>query len=216
MAIAEAVRRLHDILPLRGRHQQLDPELLEVHKAILRCFVERGYPLGKKEIADMLSDTDVTTALVRLREDDLLILNPESGEPIGAYPMTMENTPHRLVVNGHQIHAMCALDALAVSPMFGMATQIDSRCHISEEPIYLRQRGMEILEAQPSLDVHVGIRWQTPTTCAAHSLCREMIFLGDRNRTKEWQGSETESRQVFPLHEAIEFAAAFFVPLIED
>ncbi|MBT4499103.1 MAG: hypothetical protein HOC74_15345 [Gemmatimonadetes bacterium] len=216
MAIDEAVHRLHDRLPLKGRQRQLDKELLQIHKAILRSFVERGYPLRKKEIAGMLSDTDVTKALVRLCEDDLLILDTQSEEPIGAYPMTMENTPHRLIVNGHEIHAMCALDALAVSPMFGIETQIDSHCHISGEPIYLRQKEMEILEAKPSLDVHVGIRWQTPTTCAAHSLCLEMIFLGDRDRMKEWQGSEMESREVFVLHEAVEFAAAFFVPLMEE
>jgi hypothetical protein len=33
---------------------------------------------------------------------------------------------------------------------------------------------------------------------------------------KEWQGSEMESREVFVLHEAVEFAAAFFVPLMEE
>ena len=74
---------------------------------------------------------------------------------------------------------------------------------------------MEILEAEPSMDVQVGVHWQMSTACAAHSMCREIVFLRDPGIAKEWQGSETDVRELFTLQEAVKIAAAFFVPLIQ-
>ena len=42
-----------------------------------------------------------------------------------AYPFSGRPTPHRVrFADGHEVHAMCALDALGVAPMFG--EQIES------------------------------------------------------------------------------------------
>lgn len=214
MAIDEAVRRLQDLLPLRERQRQLDSELQGVHRAILSSLAATGSPLTSTDIANMLSDRDATSALARLRGLDLITTDPESAEPTGAYPMTTEITPHKISVNGHDIHAMCAVDALAVSPMFGVETRIDSQCDVTQCPVHLRQRGMEILDADPSAELRVGIHWQDPSDCAAHSLCRDMVFLRDREMSREWQGDEPDVRHTFTLAEAVEIAAAFFSPLV--
>ena len=109
---------------------------------------------------------------------------------------------------------MCALDALSVAPMFDIEVVIDSACHVSQTPVHIHMQGCNILEAQPSTDVTVGIRWQDPSATAAHSLCLEMIFLKDRKIAETWQGGDTDNISLYSLNEAVEFGKAFFLPLL--
>lgn len=215
MTTAVTLYRLHGLLPLKERQQRLSQIEVKLHRSLLRSFVERGRPLAKGEISRSLGAANPDTLLDRLRACDLVVLDGR-GEVIGAYPFTMERTPHHLGVNGNRVHAMCALDALAVSPMFGLEVQIDSRCAASQEPIRLRQRGLELLEMKPSEDLLLGIHWQEAPTCAAHSLCREMVFLIDLDAAMSWQKMAPEGRELFGLEEAARIAAQFFFPLLQE
>jgi mercuric reductase len=214
MLIADAVERLHDRLPLRDRQRRLDDDLRAMHRAILHGFAETGRPPSNESLATLLRDGDVAAALARLGADDLIVLGADSIEVLGAYPMTLESTPHRLQIGEHAVYAMCALDAVSVSPMFGVDAEIHSRCHVSGDAVYLKQRGHEFLEIRPSADVRFGIRWQQPTCTAAHSMCREMVFLRDEATANQWQGGDPDGVELFTLPEAVEFGAAFFVPLV--
>lgn len=215
MNTAETLYRLHGLLPLKKRQQGFSQAEAELHRAILRSFVERDRPLARKEIARSPVAVDTDDILARLRDNDLVVLD-ERGEVSGAYPFTMERTPHRLEVNGHRMHAMCALDALGVSPMFELEVTIDSRCAVSYEPIHLRQRSLDLLETKPSKDLLLGIHWRQVTTCAAHSLCREMVFLKDLDAAMIWQQTAPGNRELFELREAVSIAAQFFVPLLQE
>lgn len=166
------------------------------------------------EIKQRWPGLDVSQALTRLAGDDLIVLAPDTEEFIGAYPLTLEETPHKVRVNGHTLRAMCALDALAVSPLFGYPTEIESRCRVTDAPIFLRQAGTTILAAEPGNTIQVGIYWQPPHTCAAHSLCREMIFLADAAAAETWRAIASDQRDCFSLPNAIELGATFFTPLI--
>jgi len=187
--------------------------LAELHKAILHSFVENGRPTDAEEISAIIGADDVETALKTLQKKDLAVLNG-SGKLVGSYPMTLEPTPHKIWVNGHEIYAMCALDSLGISPMFDRKVQIGSSCHATGERIYLAQDGFDIIDAIPSRDVHFGIIWSSPTGCCAHSLCTEMVFLKDRKTAETWR-KECFGREVYDLDEAIEFSARFFVPLVQ-
>ncbi|MCO6411306.1 MAG: alkylmercury lyase family protein [Thiogranum sp.] len=214
MNIEQAIERLHSQLPLRARQQALPPDLAEVHRAILRSFIERGRALKSTELASMVPGGDVAGALKRLGDDDLVVLNRDGAEPVGAYPMTLSDTPHRIQVAGHNFHAMCALDALSIAPMYDVEVRIESRCHVTGESISIVQRGMKIIEAHPDREVRVGIHWQNPCGAAAHSMCLEMIFLRDAETAARWQNGDTENLSVFTLDEAIAFGAGFFKPLV--
>ena len=209
-----ALQRLNGLLPLTARQQALPPELARLHRAILRGFVSRGRPLQAEEIAGLLGNIEPAAALERLAADDLLVLDAARGAVLGAYPLTLEATPHRLTVNGFHVNAMCALDALSVAPLFGMEVAIRSRCHITGEVIVIRQQGMELLEASPSRDIRLGVRWQDPQACAAHSLCLQMVFLKDAQIAHQWQGGNLQDIGLFDLDEAVAFGAAFFGPLL--
>jgi hypothetical protein len=231
--VAQALRRLRDLLPLKERQQSLDKPVVDLHRAILRSLLDRGRPLTGDEIAGMLGNKDAAAqAVARLVSLDLIVRNEissrkaktnESGalydkgvDVVGAYPMTTEATPHQVAVNGHRLYAMCAVDALAIGPMFDAETLIRSRCHVSGEPISIRQKRGEILETKPSNEIQVGIRWQRLTACCAHDMCRQMVYFKDTETAMAWQVQDPSLNELFTLQEAADLGRAFFLPLLAD
>ena len=136
-------------------------------------------------------------------------------EPVGAYPFTMEQRDHKISVNDHTIHSMCALDALAISPMFNVKTHIESKCHVTGDPISIDQLDQEVLNRNENEGVHFGLSWNSAANnCCATSLCTEMIFLKDKEIADTWLSEDSENREIFTLDKAIEFATGFLKPLV--
>ncbi len=159
--------------------------------------------------------SDLEAAIDVLRNGDMMKFS-ERGDPVGAYPFTMESREFEVRINGHQIHATCALDALAVSPMFAMKAQIASRCRITGDPVNILQSGRTIENPDEAGDVHFGIAWDAADADSrcADSLCMEMIFLQDGKIARQWLAQDSGNREIFTLPEAVEFASRFFVPLM--
>jgi mercuric reductase len=213
--LAAALDKLNSLLPLKARQSQLEPQLRNLHIAILRHFAAAGKPLARDEVAQQLGDAGVDAALARLAADDLIVLTPDQRNIAGAYPFTAGERVHAVLVNGHTVHAMCALDALAIAPLFETATRIDSRCHVTDTPVEIHMQGTELLSAKPG-DVRVGIHWQGTSGCAAQSLCLEMVFLAGAETAQRWQQQDSENISVYELPDAVRFAAAYFRPLLAD
>lgn len=214
MDIETAVKRLNSQLPLKARQEQLPGALKTLHQNILNSLVEQGCLPPPDELKVVLTAENINDGLQRLAADDLIVLDADGKLPVGAYPVTIETTPHEIKVNGHTIHAMCALDAVSVAPMFDESVTIKSKCRVSNIPITISMQGSQVLQVQPA-DVVVGVRWQMPSGAAAHSMCMEMVFVKDRQVAEAWQNGDTENISLFTLSEAIEFGKAFFLPLME-
>ena len=213
--IDNAVNRLNKILPLKQSQLSLTPSMNQLYHEILFSYIEIGRSLNRNEISDRVDDVD--EAINIFKEKDLIVFD-DTGEPVGAYPFTMESRKHKLYVNNHQLNCMCALDALAVSPMFNKPVEISSRCHVSDEAVYIKQSGFNISNANDVVDVYFGIDWGSAsnTCCCANSLCGEMVFLKGNEVVTDWLNADLESRETFKLDEAIEFAAQFFMPILES
>ena len=214
MEVQQAVDKLNSLLPLAVRQQQLDPELQHLHQLILHTFVEQGRPLPISDAADHLTHHSVQQAFQLLAKQDLIVLDVEQQMIMGAYPLSYEVTPHIVEVNGHAINAMCALDALSVAPMFEVATRIKSSCAISCEPVSIRMHGEQVESLDAPENLYVGIRWQSPCGAAAHSLCRDMVFLLGQAAVDKWQQRSELSGSVFNVPVAIAIGTAFFRPLL--
>ena len=130
--VNQAVNRLNKILPLAERQKKLNSELADVYQNILNSYVDIGRSLNKSEIAQQVKDLDA--AIDILRSNDMVVFDGND-EPIGAYPFTMEQREHKVKVNGYTVHSMCALDALAISPMFHKEVHIYTSCSVSGEKI---------------------------------------------------------------------------------
>ena len=209
-----AVDRLNSQLPLKARQGNLPPQLKATHHYVLYSLVRNGRPPSHEELIPLLGQDNVEAGLQRLGSDDLVVLDADGKKPVGAYPITIEETPHKITVNAHTIHAMCALDAVSVAPMFDTEVHIESVCHVSQTPIAIHMQGDKILDVQPSSEVTVGIRWRIPSGVAAHSMCTEMVFLKDRQTAEAWQDGDTENISLFSLTEAVAFGKSFFLPLL--
>lgn len=210
--IRSAVDRLETQLPLRRRQLDLPEGIARAHWAILRSLAARGRP-PELDLIVRLAGMDAAVVIDRLSSDDLIVADAERIE--GAYPFSLEQTPHLLSIGDFEIHAMCALDAVAVAPVFGLEVVTSSRCAVTDVPIRIHQIG-DIVEAGEPHGLRVGVRWQQPDGCAAHSMCRDMVFLSDLETAEHWRGADSDSAGIFDLSEAIEFGVGFFAPLIED
>jgi mercuric reductase len=216
MDIQTALVRLNSQLPLKARQDRLSPGLKAAHQCVLTALVDKGRAPTVAELQIVLGDEDYTESMRRLGSDDLVVLDAKGTDPLGAYPVTLESTPHKVWVNEHVIYAMCALDAMSVAPLFDTEAIIESQCHLSKVPITIQMQGSDILAVQPTADVIVGIRWQMPTAVAAHSMCMEMVFLKDRPTAEAWQAEDKENISLFSLPEAVAFGKAFFSPLLSQ
>ena len=180
---------------------------------ILSSYVEQGRTLNKSEISDQVGNLD--NVINTLRINDMVVFDTND-EPVGAYPFTMEKRAHKVKVNGHTVYAMCALDALAISPMFKLQTHIDSSCQVSGESISIDQLDQKVLNSKENTGVHFGINWNSAAdNCCATSLCNEMIFLKNDHIADSWYDEDSHNREIFTLNEAIDFASQFFTPLID-
>jgi hypothetical protein len=215
MNIQAALDKLNSQLPLKERQDKLPQELKDLHRAVLHSLINQGRPPSSDELADQFGKETVESGLARLGADDLIVLDADGMNPVGAYPITSEQTPHKIIVKGHAIHAMCALDAVSVAPMFDTNVVIESECRVTKTPITIRMHGSKILEAIPTPGIIIGIRWQMPSGAAAHSMCMEMVFLKDSKTAKDWQGGDVDNSSLFSLPDAVEFGKAFFLPLLE-
>lgn len=209
--VKKMLEQFSHILPLAERQRSLDSKYIEAHQSILWSFAEKGRPSTNLEVASIVGSDEVAVVLKSLQEQDLVMLNGE-GEVIGAYPMTTEKTPYAITINGYSIYAVCAFDALAISAMFKKEVVIDSQCFLTEKPLQIRINQEELLHANLP-NIHLGVRMQDPGSCAAQSICREMVFLENAEIAEEWS-QDKENAYTFSLPEAMQLSINYFTKLI--
>jgi mercuric reductase len=208
-----ALKRLDSILPLISGLKSLSGDDAALYCKLINSYVQQGRTLTREDVDELVGNAE--QALNNIVGSKLIVLDTD-GNPAGAYPFTSEEREHKVHVNDVTVHCMCALDALAVSPMFNKPTVIDSQCRVSGEKVHIEQNGTEF--SGGTLDVWFGINWgaaATDTVCAA-SLCMEMMFLANENVARDWLAESLDTREIFDLPSAVEFAAGFFVPLAEN
>lgn len=211
--VSTALKRLDSILPLLSGLKSLSSDDAALYCKLLNSYVQQGRTLTRSEAAEL--DSNAVQALAHIAESKLIVLDAD-GNPSGAYPFTSEEREHKVHVNDVTVHCMCALDALAVSPMFNMPTVIDSQCRVTGEKIHLEQNGTNFSDG--TLDAWFGINWGAATSdiVCAESLCMEMMFLANEAVAREWLAESPDTREIFDLPSAIDFATGFFVPLTEN
>jgi hypothetical protein len=214
-SVAADLERLNSYLPLAARQARLPAATRAVHRNILRFLYEKARAPVLADFGDTLPVLpDLHACLQALASEDLLVLDKHTGMPLGAYPITSEQTPHLLTINNRHIYAMCALDAVSVGPMFGGEVKITSSCQHTATPILIRMRGKEILEVLPDANCTIAIRWRSPGTVAAYSICMQMVFLRDEAAAAAWRKNDDEGVSLLSLRDAVAVGSEFFCPLL--
>lgn len=211
--VTTALKRLDAILPLLSGLQSLNNEDAELYCTLLNNYVEQGRTLTRVEVAGIVSNSE--QSLNNVVNSKLIVLDSD-GNPAGAYPFTSQEREHKVHINDVTAYCMCALDALSVSPMFNKPTVIDSECRITGNKIHIEQNGTSFTNG--TLNAWFGINWGAAAndTVCAESLCLEMMFLANEEIASQWLSESPDTREIFDLQSAVEFSAAFFVPLREN
>lgn len=110
-----------------ARRARLTDSERELYFWILRCFATSGRPSGTETRARAARlGLEIEDALATLAREDL-VHRGSDGEITVAYPFSGRESAHRVrFPNGHEVHAMCAIDALGIAPMFEQPIEIRS------------------------------------------------------------------------------------------
>lgn len=212
-----ALTRLAEILPLAQRKETCSPEARALHSAILWSFAQKGQPLSLADVTNRMGKDKVEATMAELVSLDMVTRSTD-GEPTGAYPFTTDAREHRVLVNGHWVHAMCAVDALAIAAIFETTTTIESTCRITGAAIAIHMQGATVTNQPQCTNLRVGVAWSSADGCSSCSdtLCTDMVFLRDAEAATTWRSVDTPGREVFTLPQAVEFGRRFFTPLVES
>jgi hypothetical protein len=201
----------------RRRAIPLEPDEVAVHRAVLRGFAVTGSPPTKEELRAVLVDggrplADVLSALHQL---DAIRLAPD-GQVAVAYPFSAMPTRHRVrIANRTDVFAMCAIDALGISPMLGVDTLISSDDATSGEPVTV-----STIDGQT--------KWTPATAVAvigadagggpsADCCCSYLNFFTDADGANAWLTSHPNvPGQVLTQDEAEQLSVRLFGHLLDD
>ncbi len=213
LKITTAIARLEQNLPLRLNQIQLAEELRQLHKDILRHYLEFGRAPSMEDI-DYAGDW--LAAVRRLAIEKIIVID-EVGVITGAYPFNDEARGFRVVSDYGETNAMCAFDALAISSMFDLPTRIKSCCRVAGNQIVIEQDDKQLRVTQPNTVVFAAIGWgaQSSSKSCSATLCTEMTFIAGDAAARAWFDANPENRQLFRLDEAHQLITSVFLPLVQ-
>jgi Alkylmercury lyase len=175
-----------------ARRARLSDAERELYVWILRRFATDGRPCSAelRAAAEQLG-LEADRALETLAREDLIHRGAD-GEIAVAYPFSGRPTAHRVrFPGGHEVDAMCAIDALGIAPMFREAIEIESRDPASGDEIRARVAPDGSVEWSPESAVVVAgaIRSQGD---ACRGCCPVLNFsLPPPTRSAGWQSTRT-------------------------
>jgi hypothetical protein len=159
----------------------------------------------------------VAALLDRLTARDLVVRDGDSHAIVGAYPLTIRSTEHRVRFGGRVAQAMCAVDALGTGAMFGTDVVIESRCRACGGPIRIatKDQGTVLDRVEPgSTLVWSGNSYEG--ACAATSLCTGIAFFCCEAHLKAWRRTNHPGVEGYRLtpNEAMQVGRALFSPVL--
>lgn len=165
-AVLDGLAALRGDFPLEQRLRSATPALRRAYGQMLSQWLQAAPPSTSLYDRQLLDGLQALDAIV-----------PETGH-IGCYPFAAHDTGTRVELPAGRVHAMCAIDALAMARLAESVTVIESGCLHCHAPIAIR------MEANGGLDHdqadRATVAWMTAdTTQGACSirLCRNIRFL---------------------------------------
>jgi Alkylmercury lyase len=194
-----------------ARRARLSEAERELYFWILRRFSSDGRP-SSEEVRAAAESLGIghEQALETLTREDLLHRGAD-GEISVAYPFSGRPTAHRVRFSGgHEVDAMCAIDALGVAPMLGEAIEVESRDPVSGKGIQVQVAPDGTAEWRPQSAVVVAgaIRNQGDACCGC---CPVLNFFVSPTNAERWLAEHPEVRgDVISMEEAAAAGRAVF------
>lgn len=199
-----------------ARRARLSTSERELYFWILRRFASSGRP-SRRELesaADRLG-TELSSALMMLAREDLVHVD-EAGEITVAYPFSGRPTAHRVrFTGGHEVYAMCAIDALGIAPMLGLRIQIASRDPLTGAEIEIELAPDGEAAGQP--EEAVVVSGASGRGVSSSSCCPVLNFFASTANAKRWLAARPEvSGRVVPIDDAIAAGRTVFGGVLKE
>ena len=194
-----------------ARHARLSEAERELYFWILRRFATSGLPSSAEtQAAAERLGLAADAALATLARDDL-VHRGRDGEIAVAYPFSGRPTSHRVrFPDGHEVDAMCAIDALGIAPMFGQPIEITSRDPLTGEEItgQVKPNG-EVRWSPESAVVICGAMAAEGDSC--QGCCPVLNFFVSPANAESWLAAHEEVHgDVISMQEAVAAGRAVF------
>ena len=170
-----------------ARHARLTDGDRELYFWILRRFATDGRPSSAdvRAVAERLA-LDRDDAFATLAREDLVHRGAD-GEITVAYPFSGRPTAHRVrFTSGHEVDAMCAIDALGIAPMFAEPIEIESRDPLSGDEIRARVAADGTAAWWPSSAVVVAGAIRSEGDDACCGCCPVLNFFASPANAERW------------------------------
>ncbi len=189
----------------------------------VRCEVLRRFALGEtprvSTLAGQCGIAPVRTReiLLRLTAMDLLLVDSTGETVLAAYPFSATPTPHRVHLNGREVFALCAVDALGIPAMLQEVADIVSRCAHCGSQVEIRVSPDHVTRYLPG-----GALVWFPTSedeCCpvAQSRCPNISFFCTSDHLETWwKGNGQPPGLVLSLLEAFEAGREIFGSLLAE
>ncbi len=195
----------------RGRMAPAERGLRAVHQAVLRSFISTGSAPGVTSLAGHAAPFHAAEVLAELAEGDFVHLD-HAGQIAAAYPFSAPPTAHRVQITGHAtVFAMCAIDALGISAMTGLAVLIESADPYTGRPVTIAvDRASSTWDPATAL-VYVGRTASHSDGPSASVCCSYMNFFATRAAAAAWAASHPEiSGGILDQHRALQIGIGIF------
>jgi hypothetical protein len=185
----------------------------EARKYILKEFARTGRPPSEKAIAGEMklpSLESVRGLVEKLHQAD--ILTKESGEIISAYPFSARATRHKVIFqDGHEVHALCATDALGIHFMLREDITVRSRCPECENEMKIEVKDGKVASCVPEGVVEF-VSSREPCGCTAKTFCPFMNFFCSPEHLEKWRVKNPASGkgEMYQLHQVLEHGENIF------
>lgn len=165
-AALDGLARLRAAFPLEARIEATDSTSRRDYARILAGWLRGSAPPSDCIPAESRAALTALDALVA------------SGQALGCYPFSARATGIVVALPSGRVHAMCAVDALAIARLAETAIEIEASCSTCATSLHLK------VEANGGLDHDQADRarviWKTACATAgscSENLCRNLLFL---------------------------------------
>jgi len=196
------------------RAEQLPDGLRQVHQAILRHFAATGSAPSHADISSAAEAVglDPDFAVHQLAAQDLVAVDGD-GRLVAAYPFSPVPTPHVVSLDGVDVFAMCAIDALGMPFMLGVDAVVTSADPHTGEPVQVSiAEGTATYQPPQAVVVYAatGATGRSVDTC-----CTTINFFTSAGNARAWIAAHpTLTATVLDQDQAVTLGRDIFEPLL--
>jgi alkylmercury lyase len=199
-----------------GRQAALPAPLRDLHRAILRRFLQAGAPPASAWITGTAARLGLDdTAVAELGDADLV--HVADGAVTVAYPFSGTPTRQQVELDGFPaVYSMCAIDALGIPVMAGRNGRITATDPRDGAPIVVSVRGGSWSWTPAGAVVVYGRMKDRGTDCQSWEMaCPHTTFHASRDSAEAYLAARGDiNGQVLDQQAAIELGERIFGPLL--